>query len=425
MSLSRMLWSMALAAAGMAGVAQADHRPSYVTPYSSAPVISTPAGPGCLTPTPGTVITPGTITPGTITPGTITPGTPGTPGMPSSPTSPTSPTDIGSAAGAAAAGTGLGGGGGEGGSGGLTSSAPNMIGDLGIKSIFFDRSLVTTTSPSPGASYNNGSRSGRSAQSSPLVNNGTFRIVENESPRPQNRVFFGYNFFDQVGGNLVTNSYDLHRMTVGFEYAFLDQNASFGLRLPILVRDGGIGQSVDGFSDLTVIGKYAFINDRETGNVVGAGLAVTIPIGREFRTGATNREINNVLLQPFVGFLANADAFYVQGFSSYVLPTNSIDTHIIANDIGIGWRLYQSPGAGLSAVIPTIEAHLLTPLNNQGIGPVLNGTAEIGTPHQLVMTVGVHLGLGDRTWLTLAAGAPITGPKLYNWEGTILLNFAY
>jgi hypothetical protein len=396
MTLSKILWTMGLVAAGAVGIVHAGPPASstYVSPYSPAPAVS---GPGCATP-----VLPGTVTP--VTPSTTPPST--------------TPTDAGAAAGMAAAGgaaSTVGTGGGEGGSGGLSSGAPNMIGDLGVRGFFLDRSVNSSLAGG-----------GSQRQSSPLTTGGAFRISENESARPNDRFFIYYNYFSEAGGKFAVNQYDLHRTTLGVERTFLDGDASVSVRVPILYRDGGVGQTVDGLGDITLVGKYAFVADREAGTYLTAGLNVTLPTSRDLILAQSGRNLQSTLLQPWLGAVLTGERFYVQAFTSMVFPTNDIDTHFVANDIAVGWRAYQNPQGGLlTAIIPTLEAHVITPTNNRGIDSLLNGTAEVGAPDLVVITGGVHLGLGDRTFLTLALGTPVTGPQLFKYEAVVQLNFAY
>jgi hypothetical protein len=327
------------------------------------------------------------------------------------------PGDAGALAGAAASGAGVAGGGGEGGSGSLTSGAPNMIGDLGSRGV--------STVRSSRVSYSNGFDSFSRLQA--LVGAGSFKIAENESPRPQNRFFLTYNYYNGVntfGGP--QSQFDVHRQVIGFERTFLDGNASVGMRLPFLQRAQAEGNNtVDGVGDLSVILKYAFINDRMTGNVASGGVVITAPTGRDvILSNGTN--IQSWLIQPWGGFILGGDRLFTQGFFSGIIPTDSTDACLLSTDIGLGYRLYTNSNGGLlTAVVPTVEAHLLTPLSKRGVGDVINGSALVGIPDQLVLTGGVHLGLWDRAWLTLAAAAPVTGPRLFDFEGVVQFNFIY
>ena len=63
-----------------------------------------------------------------------------------------------------------------------------------------------------------------------------FKVAENESPLPMDRLFVTYNFYGRVLG-----TQDIHRETVGVEKTIFGDRASLGLRLPFfqIDRDGG------------------------------------------------------------------------------------------------------------------------------------------------------------------------------------------
>ena len=71
----------------------------------------------------------------------------------------------------------------------------------------------------------------------------------------------------------------LNREVVGFEKTLFGSDISLGVRLPFLQTSGAAGTGIAGdiVGDLTLIGKYAVINNRETGNVLSLGLALTVP----------------------------------------------------------------------------------------------------------------------------------------------------
>jgi hypothetical protein len=113
-------------------------------------------------------------------------------------------------------------------------------------------------------------RAGRSAFSAvfnPTVRG--FRIAEDESPRPEDRVYFGFNYFDLVGEAInrrlfaPVSDLRVYRETFGAEKTFLGGDASVGLGLPLntLTADSeipGLNGSNTDVGDLTVILKYAF-----------------------------------------------------------------------------------------------------------------------------------------------------------------------
>ncbi len=242
-----------------------------------------------------------------------------------------------------------------------------------------------------------------------------FKIAENESPRPQDRVFFTYNYFNDVrlGPEPTTSDIhiDVHREVIGFEKTFLGGDVSVGLRLPFsTVNQTFFGDSTSetNFGDLSVITKYAFYNNRETGNLISAGLSLTLP------TETGDPESRPVIFQPFIGGVYNWQNFYLHGFTSIIVPTDSNDSTFLFNDIGAGYFLYRNRGSSLiKSIAPTLEVHINTPLNNGN----QNSTWVNLTP-------GIHLQIGQ-TWITLGAAVPVAGPRPFKIEGIAQLNFRF
>jgi hypothetical protein len=276
---------------------------------------------------------------------------------------------------------------------------------------------------------------------------GAFKIAENESPIPVDRVFLTYNFYDNVtgpagpfsfprtttqtsidaAGNPVVAStlfpgvappaLDLHREVLGFEKTFLDQNASFGMRLPFFQQgDGSFGENDIG--DLSLIFKYAFYYDKACGNVLSTGLVLTVPTGPDILTVDGN--IHSVLFQPFIGYYWNLDRFYVQGFSSVTVPTDERDVTLLFNDIAVGYWLYRCPrGQVVTGIAPTLEMHVTTPLNHRGeFDPIV-------VPDLAVLTAGLHFGFSNHSSLTVGVATPLTGPRPYDVEAMAQLNWRF
>lgn len=292
----------------------------------------------------------------------------------------------------------------------------------------------------------------------PYIAHGPFKVAENASPLPVDRVFVTYNYFNSIrdprtgsiGPSVVTtkatfnqppgigvppamttvttNTFlpgtprvnaNLHREVFGFEKTFLDGQASVELRVPFQQLQSnldGLGSTNAG--DLTIIGKYAFLLNRDTGKVLSGGLAVTAPTGPGIET--IDGRIHSVLLQPWGGYVCPFDRFYLHGFHSVVIPTDSRDLTLLFNDVGVGYNLYRGePGQRLRFIVPTAELHLTTPLTHR------DGNGPFFVPDLLAATGGVHLGLGRGCILTLGASTPLTGPQTYSVEGFVQFNWRY
>jgi hypothetical protein len=321
---------------------------------------------------------------------------------------------------------------------------------------------------------------GRPADLEVLVPNaflGAFKIAENESPKPEDRVFLTYDFFNNVrlpltaggtfpivpvnsggssvGVGLVALSHlDVHREVLGFEKTFFDGQASFGLRVPMIQVEGGratvdglqitlppvrgvnvtasadvggdVGIAGSHLGDLSLILKYALYNDHSTGDVVSTGLLLTVPTGDNLRT-LDERIINPVLGEPFAGFIWNSQRVYVQGFSSICFALGPSDVTHWFNDLGVGYWLYRAEAGDrlLKGVVPTFEVHVDTPLNHRdGFQPGPDTRPLIGVD-VVDLTAGVHVVFGHNSTLTVGGCVPVTGPLLNDFEIIAQLNVRF
>jgi hypothetical protein len=303
------------------------------------------------------------------------------------------------------------------------TALPNMVGDLGIYGVAPRVSspvitrfpTVTSTFGVPSAfatSFVSSSSSSSSSSLSsrvPVTSFGSFKISDNESVQPVDRVFLTYNYYNVDG--FQGNSSSINREAIGFEKAFFDGRASFEMRVPFTQ----VGDNLGGTSDvdgLSFIGKYAFYLDRESGNLFAGGLVVTVPTGRDIQLDA-NTSINPTLIQPFVGGAFNFGRFYVQGFSEVIISTDNNLPNFWGNDIGMGYRLESIP------VVPIFEAHINAGLNHQG-----SGADPIGFVDSVVLTGGFHTLIGNSIF-TLGVATPVTGPRLNSVEAIAQFNWRF
>jgi hypothetical protein len=308
----------------------------------------------------------------------------------------------------------------------------NMLGDqifvpLGVPSLAFLNPGAPGFPPLPGSRA-------FSPILVPAIRN--FEISEDESPRPQDRVYFGFNYFDNVNKTVdeILQS-DLHRLrvyreTFGLEKTFLDGNASIGLRLPIdtLTAESNVpGLSSDNtdVGNLSIILKYAFWRDQQTGSLLSGGLAITVPTGPEkFANSPAVVNINDTILQPYIGYYWGLGRAFVHGFSAIDVPTDSRDVTLLHNDLGVGYFLYQDRSGCrlLTAAIPTFEVHVNDPLNHRG---ATNFADPAGTADWVDLTTGITFELHRRATLATAFVTPVTGPKPFDFEVLVQLNVRF
>ena len=303
----------------------------------------------------------------------------------------------------------------------------------------------------------------------PVLSRGAFKIAENERPSPEDRFILSYNGYAGVpaalpappgsvfsagtGGPFSTTITPLgggpisaqqpvfvsqsliaggaptliqtvvpspntfvHRAVVGFEKTLFDGVASVGVRAPFFSQqgDGSLGGSDLG--DLTFVFKYLAWADGP--DALTAGLAVTAPTGPAIPTVVG--DIHSTLIQPFVGARVQAGDVFALAFSSVAIPTDRRDVTILFNDLAVGFVMHVgSPDSLVRWIAPTAEVHVTTPLTNRSGNPV------VSVPDLVVLTEGVQIGLGTGTTINLAVGVPVTGPKPFDVEGILQLNFRY
>jgi hypothetical protein len=255
-----------------------------------------------------------------------------------------------------------------------------------------------------------------------------FKIADNESPAPQDRVFFTFNYFDDFGGAVnrrfgVDSDYREARGVVGFERTVLCGDGSIGMRVPFHRLDGSsdvLTLDNTDFGDVSIILKYAAYRDLCTGDTISLGLAVTTPTG-----DGQNNLFHGVVLQPYVGYLWNWGNWYVHGFSSIDAPAESGDATLLFNDMGVGYQLYEADETcdGLiTGLIPTFEVHVNTPLNHRG---ALDANDPAGTSDTVNLTLGTIVELRRRARLAVGAIVPVTGPRPFDFEVAATLNWYF
>lgn len=269
----------------------------------------------------------------------------------------------------------------------------------------------------------------------------SIKIAENQSPLPQDRVFFSFNYFDDFGAiynerdnNGVTNM-RVYQEIFGFEKTFFDRDASIGFRLPLnsLTIDSvrpGFDDTQTSLGNLNfylkfIIAETAWSNGERF--FLTGGISVTPPTGpRNFASYGGLDGFKSTYLAPFVGYLYSSGRFYFQGFSSVEAPvgTGDSDVTFMYNDVAIGYFILNrrnQPGRLVTAMAPTFETHVNTPLNHRGI--VAGDIAS--SADQVVFTWGINTEIRRRGIVTFGYATPVTGPNLFDGEFILQLNFLF
>lgn len=365
------------------------------------------------------------------------PGAGGEPGAAPSPgaiTGATPATTAGADAFASAVGTtGPGFGGGPGG----VSEAFPMIGDRGP--LFLRQNLrfppVPTPIPPgvPRPGNNPATLTGRSVAAIVPAIRG-FKIADNQYPRPVDRVWVNFNYYDGVNSGLNSEirapikNMQVYNETFGFEKTFLDRQASIGFRIPLntlTITSGfpGLGGTHTSTGNFSSFFKYVLWQDNR-GNLISGGVDLSFPTGPTTFAGyPSTLGIKSFEFQPFLGYIYQRDQYYLQGFSSIAVPTDRNLATMYYFDIAVGYYVYrsQNPRALISAIVPVFETHLNIPLNWAGFQPRYLGS----TPDVVDLTWGLNLGLASRAVLSAAYVHPVTGPTPFSGELALMLNVPF
>lgn len=250
------------------------------------------------------------------------------------------------------------------------------------------------------------------------------QIVDNDNPRPVDRFYFTYNYYSDVGASLnapTVGGSDIQRQMMGFEKTLLNGDASIGMRLPFIQQYGPGVFGAQDVGDLSVLFKYAFINNRETGNVASVGLVITAPTGGGSAILIDGLEApNSTLFQPWAGFVRIfGERTYVQGISNIIVPSDGRDPTLWGNSLGVGYWLYRNPtDRMIQGFIPHAEVHVRTPLNHR------DELAPVFLMDQVNLTSGVHLRCARAT-ITGAVCVPIVGPIPWTIEAMGYVNYRF
>jgi hypothetical protein len=265
-----------------------------------------------------------------------------------------------------------------------------------------------------------------------------FKIAENQSPIPQDRVFYSFNYFEDVNKELnqffeaPIDNVKIYRHVFGLEKTFNEGKGSLGARLPLNTihadpreRQLNQGGTSTALGNLSLFGKYVVESNPRTGSLFSVGLSITPRTGPgRFANAPFLARSNTTTIQPFLAYYLNFGKLYLHGFTALDVPTNFRDATLLYNDVGLGYYLMRSPDPDrfLTAIAPTIEAHVNTPLNHRG-GRVLFD--RFGSPDILNLTSGVNFEFYRRSVLTLGLVTPLTGPRPFDFEAVLLFNVRF
>jgi hypothetical protein len=315
-----------------------------------------------------------------------------------------------------------------------------MIGDISpftTHAVFAHANATTPPIPSPvqppGPPKPPGARGASPIY--PSVRN--FKFSENQSPRPQDRVFFDFNYYNNMNDTI--NQRDLSPITqmkayvynFGVEKTFNNGMGSIGIRLPLDNLTANSFNNIvstptsTSLGNLTVFTKYILAQNMKTGSLVSACFAITPQTGPGRFAGAPYLfPLNSTYFQPCLAYIYNHNRLYFQGFSGFSFPATPNDVTLIYNDIAVGYFVFRDLDSSgwLTAIAPTFELHVNNPIDHRD---PFSRTDLAGSPDTVDLTFGLNFGIKNTAVLTAAFVAPVASPKPFDSEAVLMLNIFY
>ena len=271
-----------------------------------------------------------------------------------------------------------------------------------------------------------------------------FKATENNSPFPQNRVFFNYNHFHNAVSNVFGERENLNRYTFGVESTIFNENNSIELRVPFAGTVAANQDLADSNFDSTEFGNitvaFKRLIFRNECSAVAVGLGVSLPTGDDSEitsSGISQVVFNNdsVHFQPFLGiYRKTSERLFWQFFTQVdidangnrvVLPATSTlfgtgftgssniaqqlqDQTVLFLDRSVGYWLYKDDCCRryLTGLAPMLELHYSTTLQDQDLG-TLGLFEPIERRDVLNLTAGMFFQIGQMSSLKVGAVSPL------------------
>ena len=285
---------------------------------------------------------------------------------------------------------------------------------------------------------------------------GKVRLSDNNSARPQDRVFVDFNYFNNVP---LFEETDVRRMTPGIERTFNNRlfgKGSIEARIPMAITlNSNVVTDGPNESDYTEFGNIHFTLKRVLKQnkyfVSTLGLGIDLPTADDFSLGLSDGTelvtVDNEALHlvPFLAFLYTPnDRFFAHAFFQFDFDVNGNATFI--NDDLVGPSTYagrwHDPSQGfvdlsagswlfrnrrdrlLSGLAFMGELHYSAPMQDADV--IQSGNFVVGNADSQVEvldgTVGMHLQFRQNTAVSVGYSAPLTDDRVFDGEARLSIN---
>jgi hypothetical protein len=250
-----------------------------------------------------------------------------------------------------------------------------------------------------------------------------FRVADNETPRPLDRVFFAVSSLREVDRHVRPPGAPELRVTrqmFGLEKTFLGGDASLELRVPFFQLHDAPRDSLSDFGNLTLLGKYWLIDHKASGLQTSVGLALTFATGPDQVDPVTGISLRTNVWQPFAATLWQHGDFYVQSFLSLAVPGDDRISTAVFCDFGVGYYFIRNlPGIRSAAAV--LEAHKTKAFLDHGAA----ADPLIAIPSMTTANFGLHLEFRMPLLLSFGVGCPVSGFDAFDTHWMIQCNYRF
>ena len=285
------------------------------------------------------------------------------------------------------------------------------------------------------------------------------KVSDHFSPIPVNRTYFSYHNFGDAVRDVNGNQGDVKRFTFGVERKFLNDNASFEIRIPFVhgldstqteTGSQNFGSGTE-FGNLSLATKLLLLQTQRS--AVSAGVATILPTAGDAEIqdtgGFTALAIENeaVDIIPFLAFhrrpsqnswmtLTTQLDFNLTGNTFIADPETQFESRGVFNDQNLfsvdfstGRWIYNDVERGdrfLRGVAAIFELHYTTTINDSD--EIDFGNLVVSNPFNrtdtLNSTLGLRMQLRERTFATIAGVFPLRRGEDLPFENELNFNLS-
>jgi hypothetical protein len=276
------------------------------------------------------------------------------------------------------------------------------------------------------------------------------KAVDNNSPLPQDRVFFNYNYYHKAFhadfGRIGRSDVSLDNYTFGIEKTFLDGLFSVDLRIPLHSRvSHNFGNTFlnqqNNMGDVYLAAKV-LLRDWEHGALC-SGTGMAFPTGSDITASEFQIKHRSFHLTPFLGYIASPiDRMYFTFWGQ--LDFDCTGDRYIANSgtrtgvvqdtaagyasASIAWFFFENRCHWLQSVSGICEFHYSGTIKNQDAFDIGSIASEpVGSLSLLNLTAGFQYRLANGLDGRVAAVAPLTTGReaLFPFELVVQTDFKF